>query len=220
MVDEDSHSTDLSVSGEEAGLFNNFIGSLHFLVLNESKVIQQRWLRRKIAQKCLEILLLLYNLPILASDQKKFLSFRATFVTKSNFWLFFEQYLSNFLRNNGKLFGESRATCGKPVGSVVHSFNYSFTDSFIHSFIHSFFRSFVSLFCFESFVRQFIYSFVRSSVYLLSNCIIHSLFHLWCCHNISSFFIKRPKKYHQYPQYPVGFSRKKNRHSIQTEFIH
>ena len=39
MVDEDSHSTDLSVSGEEAGLFNNFIGSLHFLVLNESKVI-------------------------------------------------------------------------------------------------------------------------------------------------------------------------------------
>ena len=39
MVDEDSHSTDLSVSGEEAGLFNNFIGSLHFFVLNESKVI-------------------------------------------------------------------------------------------------------------------------------------------------------------------------------------
>ena len=39
LVDEDSHSTDLSVSGEEAGLFNNFIGSLHFLVLNESKVI-------------------------------------------------------------------------------------------------------------------------------------------------------------------------------------
>ena len=39
MVDEDSHSTDLSVSGEEDGLFNNFTGSLHFLVLNESKVI-------------------------------------------------------------------------------------------------------------------------------------------------------------------------------------
>ena len=38
MVDEDSHSTDLSVSGEEAGLFNNFIGSLHFLVLNEAKL--------------------------------------------------------------------------------------------------------------------------------------------------------------------------------------
>ena len=47
----------------------------------------------KIAQKCLEILLLLYNLRILASDVKKvfvFLSnFWATFVTKSNFWFLF-----------------------------------------------------------------------------------------------------------------------------------
>ena len=85
----------------------------------------------------------------------------------------------------------------KALRSVIHSFTYSFT----HSFIHSFVRSFVSFFfCFESFVRQFIYSFVRSFVCLLSNCIIHSLFHLWCCHNISSFFIKRPKKYHQCPQ--------------------
>ena len=48
----------------------------------------------KIAQKCLEILLLSYNLHILASDQKKVFvfssNFWANFVTKSNFWLFFE----------------------------------------------------------------------------------------------------------------------------------
>ena len=148
-------------------------------------------------------------------------NFWATFVTKSNFWLFFEQHLSNFFRNNGKRFGESRATCGKPVGSVVHSFNYSFTHSLIHSFIHSFVRSLVFFVSSRSFVSSFIHSFVR--LFVLSNCIIHSLFHLWCCHNISSFFIKRPKKYHQYPQKKMScwvFPKKKTRHSIQTEFIH
>ena len=54
--------------------FNNCIGSLHFWVIIEDKVIQRRWLRLQIAKKCLEILLLLYNLHILASDQRKFLS--------------------------------------------------------------------------------------------------------------------------------------------------
>ena len=44
--------------------------------------MKQRWLSRKIAQKCLEISLLLYNLLILASEQKSF--------------CFFEQLLSNF----------------------------------------------------------------------------------------------------------------------------
>ena len=99
--------------------------------------------------------------------------------------------------------------------TLIHSFilsdSCSYISSFIHSFIHSFVRSLVVFFCFESFVRQFIYSFVRSFVCLLSNCIIHSLFHLWCCHNISSFFIKRPKKYHQYPKKNVmlGFPERK-----------
>ena len=63
MVDEEGHSTIL-------------LAHYIFLVLIEDKVIQQRWLRRKIAQKCL---LLLYNLHILASDQKKVLFLRATF---------------------------------------------------------------------------------------------------------------------------------------------
>ena len=60
-------------------LLNHFIGSLHFLVLIENKVIKQRWLSRKMG---LEISLLLYNLLILASEQKSF--------------CFFEQLLSNF----------------------------------------------------------------------------------------------------------------------------
>ena len=64
----------------------------------------------QIAQKCLEILLLLYNLHILASDQKKFLSFRATFEQLSlqkatsdcflsNIWATFWEITGNFLEN-------------------------------------------------------------------------------------------------------------------------
>ena len=45
--------------------------------------------------------------------------FWATFVRKSNFWLFFVQLLSNFLRKYGKLFGKSRATSGKPYSSQL-----------------------------------------------------------------------------------------------------
>ena len=60
--------------------------------------------------------------------------------------------------------------------------------SVVHSFIRSFVRSFVHLF-----IRSFVRSFVRLFVCLLSHCIIHSLFHLGCCHNISSFFIKRSR---------------------------
>jgi len=41
------------------------------LVLIEENVIWQRWLRRKIAQKCLEVLLLLSNLHIFTSEQIK-----------------------------------------------------------------------------------------------------------------------------------------------------
>ena len=56
--------------------------------------------------KCWEILLLLYNLHLLASDQKEDFvlsnNFWAPFVTKSNFWLFFKQLSSTFLRNNGE----------------------------------------------------------------------------------------------------------------------
>ena len=88
IVDEDSHWTDLSVAGEEghSTLAHHVFG-----------------------KKCLEILLLSYNLHILASDQKKFLFFRAIL---SNF-PDKKQRLSDFLRNYRKRFGKSRATCGK-----------------------------------------------------------------------------------------------------------
>ena len=89
IVDEDSHSTDLSVE-----VFPQFY-----------------WLITFFGEKCLEILLLLYNLHILASDPKKFLFFRAIL---SNF-RDKKQLLSDFLRNYTlrKCFGKSRATCGK-----------------------------------------------------------------------------------------------------------
>ena len=103
--------------------FNNFIGSLHFLV-DWAQVVSQRWLRRKIAQKCLEILLLLCNLHILASDQKTFLFYRATFeqlslqkatfdCPLSNFWTL------NFLRNYGKLFSPLFPPFSLVWGTVV-----------------------------------------------------------------------------------------------------
>ena len=84
MVDEDSHSTDLSVSGEE-GYSTILLVRYIFWFFLEDKVTYHCWLLRKIVQTCKEIVLLLYNLHILASDQRRFLFLRATFVTKSNF---------------------------------------------------------------------------------------------------------------------------------------
>ena len=152
MVDEDSHSTDLSVSGEEAGLFKKFYRLITFFGFKWEQSYLATLVTSQNCTKMLRNLTFVVQFTYFSIRPKKVFvfssNFWATFVTKSNFWLFFEQHLSNFLRNNGKLFGESRATCGKPVGSVVHSFNYSFTHSFILSFIHSFIHSFV-----RSFVR-------------------------------------------------------------------
>ena len=66
--------------------------------------------------KCLEILLLLYKLHILASDQKKVFCFFS-----SNFWGTFVCFLSNFFEKYGKLFEKSRAACGKPNHSWLTS---------------------------------------------------------------------------------------------------
>ena len=75
MVDEDSHSTDLSVSEEG----HSTILLAHYIFWFQ---LRTQLFRNLVTpeQKCLEILLLLYNLHILASD---FLF--VTFVTKSNF---------------------------------------------------------------------------------------------------------------------------------------
>ena len=105
MVDEDSHSTDLSVSIEE-GYSTILLAHYFFLVWIKDKVIKQRWLRRKISQKCLEILLLSYKFHILASDPKTFLFFRATSEKLSLqkqllifFWETFWKIMGNFLEN-------------------------------------------------------------------------------------------------------------------------
>ena len=77
------------VSGEE-GYSTILLAQFIFWLFNNAA-----WLRRKIAQKCMEILLLLYNLHILPSGQKKFLFFWATFVTQKQrfivFWATFDQ---------------------------------------------------------------------------------------------------------------------------------
>ena len=83
----------------------------------EDKVIQKRWSRRKISQithKCLEILLLLYNLHILASLQKTFLFFRATFEQLSLQNATFDYFFEQFFEKLQETFKKSQATCGKP----------------------------------------------------------------------------------------------------------
>ena len=71
-----------SVSGE--GHSTILLAHYIFWLFIEDKATQHCWLLRKIAQKCLEIVLLLYNFHILASDPPPPM-------------LFFEQLLRNFL---------------------------------------------------------------------------------------------------------------------------
>ena len=97
--------------------FNNFIGSLHFWVIIEEKVIYQHWLSRKIAQTCLEVLLLLYNLHILASDQKSFCFFEqlmSNFRYRKQLLVLSWATFDNILERLQETFWKSRTTCGKP----------------------------------------------------------------------------------------------------------
>ena len=50
--------------------FNNFISSLHFLVLLRAKLFSNAGYAAKLHKKYLKIVLLLYNLHNLASDEK------------------------------------------------------------------------------------------------------------------------------------------------------
>ena len=93
MVDEESHSTDLSVSGAEG---HSTILLTHYIFwFTEDKVIYQRWLRRKIAQKCLEILLLMYNLHVFSIRPKNVFVFSSNFRYKSNFLENLEHLMEN-----------------------------------------------------------------------------------------------------------------------------
>ena len=68
MVDEDSHATDLRVSGEKGHSTTLLLITSFGFDWGQSCLAT---LVTKIVQKWLEILLLSYNLHILASDQKK-----------------------------------------------------------------------------------------------------------------------------------------------------
>ena len=87
MADKDSHSIDRSVLGAVKKVILTTIVLTHIRIFTRLILILMRnrysyifwfslwvmgsWLRRKIAQKCLQILLLLYNLHIFASDFTK-----------------------------------------------------------------------------------------------------------------------------------------------------
>ena len=92
MVTMIKTSSDLSVSGEKTEVipFYWLIIIIIFFGFNWEQSYLATLFTPKIAQKCLEILLLLYNLHILASDPKKFLLFeklRETFwKISSNLW--------------------------------------------------------------------------------------------------------------------------------------
>ena len=82
--ERNSHSTDLSFSGEE-GHSTILLAHLMFWFQLRTKLFSNAGYAAKLHEKCQEILLLLSNLHIFASDQIQFLFFRATFVTKRNF---------------------------------------------------------------------------------------------------------------------------------------
>ena len=113
MAEEGSHST---FSGEEG---HSTILLAHTKIFTRliSILMHSLYLHKK----CMEILLLLCNLDILASDQIKE-------ETNKKIFCFFEQLFSNFrykkqlltffletfLGNYGKRFGKYRSTCVKP----------------------------------------------------------------------------------------------------------
>ena len=91
------------------------------------------WLQRKIAQKCLEMLLFLYRLHIFASDQIKeeknkksfcfffFQQLLSNFRRKKQLWTFFGATFQQLFEKFRATFGKSRATCGKPYHRRLHS---------------------------------------------------------------------------------------------------
>ena len=90
IVDEDSHSTDLSVAGEKG----------HSTILLSHYVFWSKMFRK---------LTFVVQFAYFSIRPKKVFVFRAIL---SNF-RDKKQLLSDFLRNYRKLFGKSRATCGK-----------------------------------------------------------------------------------------------------------
>ena len=118
MVDEDSHSTDLRVAGEEG--HSTILLAHYFFDINWGQSYFQ------IFTKMLRNLTLLYNLHILTSDQQKFFvfssNFWATFVTKSNFWATFWEITANFLENRVQLVESPSFICEHLFKTVFSSY--------------------------------------------------------------------------------------------------
>ena len=94
-MDEDSDSTDLSVSSEE-GRPTILLAHYNFWFYVRTKLFSNAGCTKMPRN----LTLFLYNCIFHHQTKEKF--------------CFFEHFLGNFLRNYGKLFVKSRATCGKP----------------------------------------------------------------------------------------------------------
>ena len=127
-MDKDSHSTDLSISGEEGQstrtkLFSNALVTLVTCLpsLNKGVTLPYLTLFYLTPKNCIKML---RNLAFVVQctyfsirPKKGFVFLEqllSNFRYKKQLLIVFEQLLGNFLRNYGKLFGKSRATCGKP----------------------------------------------------------------------------------------------------------
>ena len=94
-MDEDSDSTVLSVSSEE-GRPTILLAHYNFWFYVRTKLFSNAGCTKMPRN----LTLLLYNCIFYHQTKEKF--------------CFFEHFLGNFLINYGKLFGKSRANCGKP----------------------------------------------------------------------------------------------------------
>ena len=94
-MDEDSDSTVLSVSSEE-GRPTILLAHYNFWFYVRTKLFSNAGCTKMLRN----LTLFLYNCIFYHQTKEKF--------------CFFQHFLGNFLINYGKLFGKSRATCGKP----------------------------------------------------------------------------------------------------------
>ena len=102
MVDEDSHSTDLCLGWRRP--FNIFLGSLDFCFLFRTKLFSNAGYAAKL-HKMLRNLTFAVQVAYFSIRPKKvFVLFRATFEQLSLQKATFVCFLSNLLRNYGKLF--------------------------------------------------------------------------------------------------------------------
>ena len=124
MVNEDSHSTNLSVSGEE-GHSTILLANYFFWFYLRTKLFSNVGYAAKFHKNALKSYFCSTICIFQHHTQKSFCFLKhllSNFRYQKQLLIVFMQLLSNFLRNYGKRFGKSRATCGKPYSSQLFTF--------------------------------------------------------------------------------------------------